>query len=77
MAAVTSRKLYFHNIGYCKYKDRGCKNYHPEEKCVVINCADRECPKRHQKYCRYKTRCQFQSNQRCELLLTVYQSCPF
>ena len=33
MAAVLLRKCHFFNIGYCKYKDKGCQHKHPDECC--------------------------------------------
>ena len=49
MAAVFSRKYSYFNIGYCKYKDKGCKNIHPEETCVLQKVTNKDCPKRHTK----------------------------
>ena len=54
MAETSSRKCFFFNIGYCKYKDKGCKNLHPAKRCVLPTCTNRDCPKRHQKLGRYK-----------------------
>ena len=66
MAAVSSRKCQHFNIGYCKYKDKGCKNIHPEETCVLQKCTNKDCPRRHQKVCRYKESCIFHKTQSCE-----------
>ena len=68
MAEMSSRKCFFFNIGYCKYKDKGCKNLHPAERCVLPTCTKRDCPKRHQKLCRYKESCKFQKDLSCEYL---------
>ena len=45
MSAV--KKCSYSNVGSCKFsrKENGCKLYHPEECCQLINCIDRDCPK--------------------------------
>ena len=68
MEPVSSRKCSYFNIGYCKYRDKGCKHVHPEEKCALSKCTDNGCPKRHQQYCRLKASCKFNNNQSCEFL---------
>ena len=57
------KKCTFYNVGYCKYsrKENGCKLYHPEKCCQLLNCFDRECPRRHPRTCRFGETCLFQS----------------
>ena len=56
-------KCYHYNSGYCKLvkRERGCKLYHPETNCEIINCKDKECPDRHPRPCKFgDTTCIFQ-----------------
>lgn len=57
------KKCTFYNVGYCKYsrKENGCKLYHPEECCQLLNCIDRYCPRRHPRVCRFGETCLFQN----------------
>ena len=75
MAETSSRKCFFFNIGYCKYKDKGCKNLHPAVRRVLPTCTNRDCPKRHQKLCQYKESCKFQKDLSCEYLHKAMVHC--
>ena len=68
MAEVSLTKCHFFNIGYCKYKDKGCKHVHPKEACCIIKCKNKSCPNRHQKTCRYKESFKLKINQSCQYL---------
>jgi len=45
----------FQNSGYCKYKEN-CKFKHVKEKCEG-KCERKTCQKRHQKFCKFGSRC--------------------
>ena len=65
---MSSTKCSLFKIGYYKYIDKGCKNLHPAERCVLPTRTNRDCPKRHQKLCQYKENCKFQKDLSCEYL---------
>ena len=75
MAEISSRKCFFFNNGYCKYKDKGCKILQPTERHVLPTCTNRDCPKRHQKLCRYKESCKFQKDLSCEYIHKAMVHC--
>ena len=58
-----------------KQKNKGCKNLHPAERCVLINCTNKDCPKKHQKLCRYQESCKFQKDYNCEYLHKAMVHC--
>ena len=60
MIISEKRKCNFYNVGYCKNFDKGCKYLHPEESCIFENCNYKDCPKRHQKDCKF-----FKSKKSC------------
>ena len=72
---MSSRKCFFFKFGYCKYKDKGCKKFHPTERCVLPTCTNRDCPKRHQKLGQYKESCKFQKDLSCEYLHKAMVHC--
>ena len=42
-------------------REKGCKLYHPETNCEIINCKDKKCPGRHPRPCEFgDTTCIFQ-----------------
>ena len=60
----------YHNVGYCKYKDK-CKFLHSTEDCDK-KCKRNTCLKRHRKICKHgdncnhKQKCEFKHDQKLD-----------
>ena len=55
-------KCSHYNSGHCKFakKENGCKLYHPETICEILNCKNKKCSSRHPRPCKYGDSCVFQ-----------------
>ena len=48
----------YHNVGFCKPKDK-CFKYHSHEDCQTKVCKEKTCRKRHRRKCRDNSACIF------------------
>ena len=61
------KKCYYYDNGYCKLKEH-CVYYHPTSECQIA-CSDKKtCRKRHRRLCKFKSKCYFKVNNKCEYI---------
>ena len=58
------KKCSYYNVDHCKFprKENGCKIYHPEECCQLLNFIDTDCLRRQPRTCKFGETCIFQNN---------------
>ena len=61
----TVKKCLYWNVGYCKYSDKGCKYFHPDDNCEKSFCNDKSCQKRHKRFCKHGSKCKFLKDKSC------------
>ena len=67
MRCLLKMKCQYYNKGYCKHKDK-FQYYHPTANCKNKCENQNNCMNRHQKLCRYGTKCYHNRDKECEFL---------